>query len=149
MTHSIVELQAWLHTYCLHPETRDRLAVNTQVLVDAVACLNRSARAGTYAFLDAAHGGPIWMAERVSAPVLRELRRYDLRKDAIREPWHIDARYGAFFGCADATLLRQIVRLAQEEPTHPLHEAANWSLSSVCREFPHVAAAVLAEGGEA
>lgn len=134
-------------TFCIEPKAKAQLPDQIQPLVDAVAPLNRSARASVYAFLDEASPG--WVAKRVHPSILRELRAYNLRSDRIWEPWHIDARYGAFFGSADPRLLDRVVELTQQEPAHPLHSVALWSLNSLCRQYPHIAATVKQNGGEA
>jgi hypothetical protein len=136
-----------MYGFCLVPEARDALAIQTPLLVEQAAEHNRAARAATYAFLDAAWGSQDWSSSCNCHPsTLRELRAYDLREGSIREPWHIDARYGAFFGSADTTLLTKILHLVQHEPTHPLFKVASWSLESCASRFPHVAAAVQQDG---
>jgi hypothetical protein len=138
-----MDVVRFMGSFCLRPEARSELPGMVQVLVDAAAQGNRSACASIYALLDEAWGSRAWTLQvpAIRLPVLRELRAYDLREDRIREPWHIDARYGAFFGSGDARLLDRIVALAQQESTHPLHQAADWSLSSICQQYPHVAKA--------
>ncbi len=139
-------IKGFMESFCLDQGAKDRLPSVTQALVNEAAKHNRSARMATYAFLDEAYGHQDWKAERVQVSTLRELRKYNLRADTIREPWHIDARYGAFFGRADFHLLERIVHLVHNEPTHPLHSVAEWSLESLCEQFPHIAAAVNSRG---
>lgn len=135
----------WMMRYLLLPaEERVRLDEMIPVLLKSASASDLSARMATYAFLDAATGGVSWSLERegVSSARLRELRAYDLRGDRFSEPWHLDARYGAFFGCGDAALLLPIRELARVPSEHPLRLAARWSLQSACRQHPRAAAAV-------
>lgn len=129
----------------LSDEERARLEEMIPKLLSISAAANNSARMATYAFLDASTGGVEWSKSRDIPPArLRELRAYDLRGPTFREPWHIDARYGAFFGCGDAALLKPVQRLA-ESPTHQLSGVARWSLDSVRRQHPMADAALRGE----
>jgi len=140
--------EAWMSAFYLHPGPPDE--PHRALLPEMTTALlkmsrgpgtNTSSRMGIWAFLDTAHGHYDWADGRdLPRPRLRELRAYDLHRGSIREPWHIDARYGAFFGCGDCRILDAIIGLAQQDPTHPLHAAADWSLHSVAGQHPVVAA---------
>lgn len=138
--------ETWMHTFYLHPSPdphRDALPAMTTTLLQLSygPGTNTSTRMSVWAFLDRAHGNHDWADGRdLPRPRLRELRSYDLERGSIREPWHIDARYGAFFGCGNCRLLDAIIGLAQREPTHPLHAAADWSLHTLAEEHPVIAA---------
>lgn len=142
--------EAWMNAFYLHPLPDDPDDAHRVLLPEMTTALlalsrgpgtNNSSRMGTWAFLDAAHGHHNWADGRdLPRPRLRELRSYDLERGTIREPWHIDARYGAFFGSGNLRLLDAIIGLAQQDPTHPLHTAADRSLHSVAGKHPVVAA---------
>jgi hypothetical protein len=138
-----VPAETWMQSYYLHPEYAADLPAMTGPLLALLndPKANTSSRMAVWAFLDAAHGNHQWSDGRdLPRPRLRELRAYSLRDGTIREPWHMDARYGAFFATGDCAYLDAVIVLAQHSPTHPMHAAADWSIHSLARQHTVIAA---------
>jgi hypothetical protein len=132
-----------------------QLVTVQQEIVDLADKNNRAAKASCYAFLDKAWAGERNWTEDVTGvtqSVLRAVRARKLKKDKIKEPWHIDVLYGAFFGSGDPEYLRPIVdMLKAKEHAQELIAAAEWSLNSLVGRYTTVEDAVrfLSTQGEA